>query len=233
MASQGASWIDIGGESTRPGAEAVSLGEELDRVIPVIEAVAKETDVSISIDTSKAKVMQEAIKCGATMVNDVYALRKKDSLDVVSKSGVNVCLMHMHGEPRTMQTDYIYDDVTKDITKWLKDRVDACINAGIAKDRITIDPGFGFGKSDKQNIQLIHDLQEFANLGYPVLVGLSRKSSIGRIFSRELPERLAGSLALGMVAMQNGASILRVHDVKETIDVIKMHMVSRNVDLID
>lgn len=222
MIDDGADWIDIGGESTRPGSTPVSVAEELDRVIPVIQALNQEFDIPLSIDTSDAEVMSEAIKYGVSLVNDVYALRKKDSMQVVSDTGVNCCLLHMSGEPGTMQNTYFYDDVVADVKHWLTDRVQAAIDAGIDKSSIVIDPGFGFGKSDQHNLALVRHLMEFKELGVPILVGLSRKSTIGRLLQRELADRLPGTIALGVIAILNGANILRVHDVTETVDAIKI-----------
>ena len=222
LAKDGATWIDIGGESSRPGAEIISEQEELDRVLPIIQAVKKEVDIDISVDTAKAKVMQAAINSGATLINDVYALRRKDALKVVADAKVNVCLMHMSGEPKTFQQNYKYDDVTKEIFSWLATRVSNACQAGVEKSRIIVDPGFGFGKSDAHNLTLLARIKEFCKLGVPVMLGMSRKYTIGRLLNREVSERLPGSLALAIVAMLEGVHILRVHDVRETLDVIKM-----------
>ncbi len=229
MANDGATWIDIGGESTRPGAQEITVSEELDRVLPVVEAVANETEVYISIDTSKPEVMQEAIGLGATLINDVYALRKTNAKKIVCDEKVNVCLMHMYGEPRTMQQNYSYENVVKEVKEWLKKRVDECVAAGIETSKIMIDPGFAFGKSPKHNLQLVAQIKEFFDLGVPVLLGMSRKSTIGVVLNRELPDRLSGSLALAILAMLEGVHILRVHDVKETLDAIKMVHAVKNV----
>ncbi len=222
MSEAGASWVDIGGESTRPGAGAISIAEELDRVLPVVEAVVKEVGVPVSIDTSKPEVMIEAIKLGATFVNDIYALRKAGAKKIVAEYKVNVCLMHMHGEPRTMQQSYNYSDVTNNIKLWLKERIDDCLSSGINKQNIVIDPGFGFGKSDSHNLQVVNEIESFYDLGVPVLLGMSRKSTIGRVLNRELRDRVPGSLALAVIAALKGVSILRVHDVKETVDAVKI-----------
>ncbi len=220
MAEQGASFIDIGGESTRPGAPDVALQEELDRVIPVIEAVRKETDTLISVDTSKAQVMREAVSAGAGLINDVRALQEPGALKAAAEAGVPVCLMHMQGQPRTMQQTPDYNDVTEDVMAFLNDRITACVSSGIGKDKIILDPGYGFGKTLDHNYQLLNGLPQIVNMGYPVLVGMSRKSMIGQLLDRPVNERLAGSVALATIAAQLGAHILRVHDVAETADAV-------------
>lgn len=220
MAEQGASFIDIGGESTRPGAPDVALQEELDRVIPVIEAVRKETDTLISVDTSKAQVMREAVSAGAGLINDVRALQEPGALKAAAEAGVPVCLMHMQGQPRTMQQTPEYNDVTEDVMAFLNDRITACVSSGIGEDKIILDPGYGFGKTLDHNYQLLNGLPQIVNMGYPVLVGMSRKSMIGQLLDRPVNERLAGSVALATIAAQLGAHILRVHDVAETADAV-------------
>ncbi|MCZ4238625.1 dihydropteroate synthase [Alteromonas macleodii] len=222
MIEEGATFIDIGGESTRPGAPDVSLQEELDRTIPVIEAVAKNTPCVISIDTSKADVMQEAVKAGAGLINDVRALQEPGALQVAAEAQVPVCLMHMQGQPRTMQQSPEYDDVVNDVGQFLLARTKVCEEAGIAKDKILFDPGYGFGKSLEHNYTLVKHLPSLMKLGYPVLVGMSRKSMIGNLLNRKVDERLAGSISLATIVAQMGAQIIRVHDVKETADAVNI-----------
>ena len=222
MIEEGATFIDIGGESTRPGAPDVSLQEELDRTIPVIEAVAKNTPCVISIDTSKADVMREAVKVGAGLINDVRALQEPGALQVAAEAQVPVCLMHMQGQPRTMQQSPEYDDVVNDVGQFLLARTKVCEEAGIAKDKILFDPGYGFGKSLEHNYTLVKHLPSLMKLGYPVLVGMSRKSMIGNLLNRKVDERLAGSISLATIVAQMGAQIIRVHDVKETADAVNI-----------
>ena len=222
MIEEGATFIDIGGESTRPGAPDVSLQEELDRTIPVIEAVAKNTPCVISIDTSKADVMREAVKAGAGLINDVRALQEPGALQVAAEAQVPVCLMHMQGQPRTMQQSPEYDDVVNDVGQFLFARTKVCEEAGIAKDKILFDPGYGFGKSLEHNYTLVKHLPSLMKLGYPVLVGMSRKSMIGNLLNRKVDERLAGSISLATIVAQMGAQIIRVHDVKETADAVNI-----------
>ena len=215
LADEGADILDIGGESTRPGAAPVSEQEELDRVIPVLEKVS---DLCVSIDTRRPGVMRQVLKAGASMINDVEALGAPGALDAVAKSACAVCLMHKKGEPATMQRDPHYDDVLREVKAFLNQRIDAAKAAGIAPSRIVVDPGFGFGKTAAHNLTLLKNLAELSS--FPILVGLSRKSTLGRITGRPVDERLAGSLAMALLALQAGATILRVHDVKETRDVI-------------
>ena len=222
MVAQGASFIDIGGESTRPGAAEVSLDEELLRVIPLIEYVAKHHDVWISVDTSKAEVMEAAVNAGANLINDVRALQEERALEVAAKLQVPVCLMHMQGQPRTMQTSPEYHDVVEDIKRFFESRIQACIDAGIKRENIILDPGFGFGKTLSHNYELLNRLAEFQELGLPLLIGVSRKSMMGNLLNRETSERLAGSLAGVLLAAQRGGDIFRVHDVPETVDVLKV-----------
>jgi len=223
MLQEGAEIIDIGGESTRPGAQAVSVQEELDRVIPVVEKIRAEFPISISVDTSKAEVMREAIAVGADMINDVMALRGEGSLAAVAASEtVQVCLMHMQGEPRTMQNNPHYDNVVNDIKTFLLERVQACLEAGIASNRLMIDPGFGFGKTVAHNLLLMQRLEVLTELDYPVLVGVSRKSLIGHILNKSVTERLYGGLALAVLAVSKGARVIRTHDVAATVDALKM-----------
>jgi dihydropteroate synthase len=222
MIAQGAAIIDIGGESTRPGAMEVSVDEELDRVIPLVEKINAEHDIIISVDTSKAEVMLEAVKAGAGLINDVRALQNTDTLKVLSHSNVAICLMHMQGLPRTMQDNPHYDDVIEDIADFFKQRIDACIEAGIARQRLILDPGFGFGKTLQQNYQILAHLKSFQRLGLPLLAGMSRKSMIGNLLNNSAQQRLAGSLSAAVLAVLNGAQIVRVHDVKETVDALKV-----------
>jgi len=200
MVEQGADIIDIGGESTRPGSTAVSTDEELARVVPLIEALSSELEVPISIDTSKATVMYEAVQAGASMLNDVCALQSEGALQVAAKLNVPVCLMHMQGEPRSMQTSPEYNDVVGDVFSFLKQRAEICLQAGIAKEQIIIDPGFGFGKTLEHNLSLLANLSVFVASGYPVLVGLSRKSMLAKITNKAVTDRLAGSIALATLA---------------------------------
>ena len=223
LAGEGADILDIGGESTRPGAQDVPLDEELRRVIPVIEGLAKETSLPISIDTSKPEVMRAAVEAGAGMINDVYGLRRDGALDSAAQLGVPVVLMHMLGEPRTMQASPGYDDVVGEVHRFLAERIFAAEMAGIAKRNIVVDPGFGFGKTAQHNLQLLAQLRRFTELGVPVLAGLSRKKTIGELTGRDDPrERAAGSVAAHLVAAQNGAMLLRVHDVAATVDALKV-----------
>jgi dihydropteroate synthase len=222
MLSEGADIIDIGGESTRPGAQDVSVQQELDRVIPVIESISQRFDTIISIDTSKAKVMSEAIKAGAGLINDVRALQENGALEAAVKANVPVCLMHMQGQPRVMQHNPSYDDVVKEVMMFLQERISVCCKAGIAQEQIIVDPGFGFGKSLVQNYQILANLESFHRLNVPILAGMSRKSMIGNLLQREIGQRLAGNIAVATVAAQKGAQLIRVHDVKETVDAVKI-----------
>jgi len=222
MIAEGADLLDVGGESTRPGADEVDEAEELRRVMPVIEALVKQTRVPISVDTSKPGVMRAAVAAGAGLINDVYALRRDGALDAAAALGVPVVLMHMQGEPRTMQADPQYDDVVADVYGFFNQRLFACEMAGIAKKKLVIDPGFGFGKTVKHNLALLAQLRRFTELGVPVLAGLSRKRTIGEITGRELDDRAHGSVAAALIAVQNGASIVRVHDVAATVDALKV-----------
>jgi len=222
MVEQGAAIIDIGGESTRPGAVDVATQEELDRVIPVIEKISQNLDCWISIDTSKAIVMSEAVKHGANLINDVRALREEGALEAAVAAQVPVCLMHMQGAPRSMQTAPQYDNLLADVEQFLLNRAGLCLQAGIAKEHIILDLGFGFGKQLNHNFELLAATQRFVALGYPILTGVSRKSMFGHLLNRDINERLAGSLAGAMVAVQQGSQIIRVHDVAETADVIKV-----------
>jgi dihydropteroate synthase len=217
LAEQGADILDIGGESTRPGAAPVSEADEIARVVPVIE---KLRDFCVSVDTRRPLVMRAALAAGASMVNDVRALAEPYAHEAVASTGCAVCLMHMKGEPQTMQRGPRYDDVVAEVKAFLAEAVRKARFAGIGADRIVVDPGFGFGKTVEHNLTLLRELKQFSELGAPVLVGLSRKSTVGTITGRPAGERLAGSLALALLALERGATILRVHDVKETKDVV-------------
>lgn len=220
MIVDGASIIDIGGESTRPGAVDVSEEDELARVIPVLIAIKQRFDVLVSIDTSKAAVMIAAIAAGADMINDVAALQNQGCLAAVAQSDVPVCLMHMQGLPRTMQNNPSYDHVINDIVAFFQQRIEACVSAGIARERIILDPGFGFGKTLEQNFHLLANLSKFSQLKLPLLIGISRKSMIGNLLNRDVKQRLAGSLSAAIIAAQQGANIIRVHDVEATVDAL-------------
>ncbi len=222
MTQEGALLIDVGGESTRPGATAVSVQEELDRVIPVVEAIHNELDVIVSVDSSKPEVMKQAVLAGAGLINDVRALREPGALQAANETGVPVCLMHMLGEPRSMQENPQYDDVVETVKEFLQERINACEKAGIAAEKILIDPGFGFGKTVDHNLSLINRLTEFLELGKPVLMGVSRKSTIGTLTGRPVEQRLPGSIALTALCCQSGAKIIRTHDVAATVDAITM-----------
>ena len=222
MLKEGATIIDIGGESTRPMAEEVSEAEELQRVIPLVEAVQKRFECWISVDTSKAIVMQEAAKVGMDLINDIRALREPGALEIAGKLNLPTCIMHMQGQPRTMQTNPHYDDVVQDVYQFLTDRTQACLAAGIAKENIIWDMGFGFGKTVQHNYKLLQQLAQFCESGYPVLAGLSRKSMIGAVLDKPVTERVVGSVAGALIAAQNGATILRVHDVAATADALKV-----------
>jgi dihydropteroate synthase len=223
MIAEGADILDIGGESTRPGARAVSVQEELDRVIPVIEAIASEFPLPISVDTSKSLVMREAVAAGAGLINDVMALFDDGALAVAAALNVPVCLMHMRGLPRTMQRDPQYRDVVVEVMEFLQSRVDACLAADIPRNRLLIDPGFGFGKSLRHNLTLLQQLDRFKELQLPLLVGMSRKSMIGAVLDdAPVDQRLAGGLACAVMAVERGAAIIRTHDVKPTADVLRM-----------
>ena len=221
MRAQGADIIDLGGESTRPGADPVPVQQEIDRVIPVIEAVAGAVDIPISIDTSKPEVMQCALDAGAGLINDVYALRAPGAIEVAAAAGVPVCLMHMQGEPRTMQKEPRYDAVTREVVEFLQARTEACMAAGIPRERLLVDPGFGFGKSLAHNLTLLRELSALAETGFPVLVGLSRKSMLAKLLDLPVERRLAGSVTLALVAISHGAQVVRVHDVAETVEAVR------------
>jgi len=224
LLDDGATILDIGGESTRPGAPDVSLEDELQRVIPIIKAIREQSDCVISIDTSKAEVMRQAIEAGADIVNDVRALQEPGAIDVVAQfPEVAVCLMHMQGQPRSMQHAPHYNDLAGEINDFFSQRIAACEAAGIKQSQLILDPGFGFGKTLKHNYQILAQFNDYAKLGLPLLAGLSRKSMIGKLLNRDTDDRLAGSLAGALIAAQNGAHIIRVHDVKETADVLGVY----------
>jgi dihydropteroate synthase len=223
LAEEGADVLDVGGESTRPGADEVSVEEELRRVIPVIERLARECPLPISIDTSKPEVMRAAVAAGAGLINDVYALRREGALDAAAALGVPVILMHMQGEPRSMQASPQYDDVVSEVHRFLAERIFAAEMAGIAKKRIVVDPGFGFGKNREHNLALLAQLDRFGELGVPLLAGLSRKKTIGELTGRDDPhDRVFGSVAAHVIAAQRGAKLVRVHDVAATVDALKV-----------
>ena len=222
LAAEGADIVDVGGESTRPGARAVDASVEIARVVPVVEALAAE-GIPVSVDTSKPEVMRAALAAGASMVNDVRALLEPGAMEVVASSGAAVCLMHMRGTPETMQVETAYADVVAEVRDFLARRAAACERAGIARNRIVVDPGFGFGKGVAENLALLRRLRDLVAAGYPVLAGLSRKSTIGAITGRSPGDRLAGSLAAALMAVERGAAIVRVHDVRETVDALRVY----------
>ena len=222
MLAEGADILDIGGESTRPGSQQVNLEQELERTVPLIEAIRGISAVPISIDTSKADVMRAAVDAGATMINSIWALRLDDSLVVAAELAVPVCLMHMQGTPATMQKNPSYTNVVNEVRDFLSTRIDAALDAGIPQEHIIIDPGFGFGKTIEHNLLLLASLAEFRQLGVPILAGLSRKSMIGTILDKPVDQRRFGSLSAAVMAALQGADILRVHDVAETVDALAM-----------
>jgi len=222
MISNGVDIIDIGGESTRPGAVDVSVQDEITRVIPLLKAIKSRFDINVSIDTSKAEVMGEAITFGADIINDVRALQNKGCLEVVAQSDIAVCLMHMQGMPRSMQENPEYNDIIDDILEFFRQRIDCCEQNGINKERLVLDPGFGFGKTLEHNYEVLAKFSQFNALGLPLLAGISRKSMIGNLLNRDVKERLAGSLAAAIVAVQQGANIIRVHDVQESVDALNI-----------
>ena len=222
MVAAGATLVDVGGESTRPGARVVTALEELERVAPIVEAISRELDVIISVDTSTPAVIRETARLGAGLINDVRSLTRDGALDAAAATGLPVCLMHMRGEPGDMQNNPHYDDVTVEVAMFLEQRMAACASVGIGAEKIVLDPGFGFAKTLAHNLSLFKHMQDLYRLGRPLLVGVSRKSMIGLALERPVGERLYGSLALAALAMTRGASILRVHDVAETVDVVRM-----------
>jgi dihydropteroate synthase len=222
MIEEGAAIIDIGGESTRPGARRISVQEELDRVMPVLEALLREYAVTISVDTSKPDVMRQVLRAGASMINDIRALQEPGALEVLGQSNASVCLMHMQGTPQTMQQDPHYDHVVSEIKDFLAQRIQVCEKAGIDRSRIIIDPGFGFGKNVAHNLSLLKHLNQFRELGVPLLAGLSRKSTLRTVLEAPITELLYGSLAAAVIAAWQGAQILRVHDVKPTVQALQI-----------
>ncbi len=222
MLEEGADIIDVGGESTRPGATAVAEDEELRRVVPVVAAIAHRFDVPVSVDTSTAQVIQAAADAGASLINDVRALRRPGALEAVANTGLPVCLMHMAGEPEGMQDNPEYRNIIDDVRAFLLERIAACDAAGIPSERILIDPGFGFGKTLAHNLELFRNLPELQKLGRPLLIGVSRKSMIGAILDKPVSQRMVGSVAMAMLAAQRGVAILRVHDVSATADAFRI-----------
>ncbi|CAM2849519.1 dihydropteroate synthase [Vibrio rarus] len=222
MIAAGASIIDIGGESTRPGAPKVTLAQELERVIPVIKALRAESDVWISIDTSKAEVMRQATAAGADIINDVRALREPEALQVAAVSGVPICLMHMQGQPRTMQAHPQYHDLLSDVASFLEERIDACAKVGIARDKLILDPGFGFGKTLEHNYHLLQHLEQFHRFDMPILAGMSRKSMVFKLLNKAPADCVSASVACAVIAAQKGAQIIRAHDVDETVDAVRV-----------
>jgi dihydropteroate synthase len=231
MLQSGAAIIDVGGESTRPGAERISEDEEIGRVVPVIEAICELTDVPVSVDTSKAGVMRAAVAAGAAMINDVRALQEPGALDAAVELQKPVCLMHMQGQPQTMQEGPAYSDVVAEVTEFLATRIQSCVEAGLDRELIVVDPGFGFGKTQTHNVELLANLRQLLDLGRPVMVGLSRKSMLGELTGRETSERLPASIAAAVIALQSGASIVRVHDVAATVDALKVTQVAEEARL--
>jgi len=229
MVDEGVDWLDVGGESTRPGAAKISVQEEVDRVAPAVSALSARFDTPISIDTSSAQLIRMAEDCGATMINDVRALQREGALDAFSHTGLRVCLMHMQNEPTTMQEKPEYANVVQDVCGFLSSRMSAVVQSGVDLSRICIDPGFGFGKTLAHNLALIRGIPEVRQLGVPVLVGFSKKSMIGAITDRSVENRLAGTIGLNMLALEQGANILRVHDVAEAIDTVKIWRALRSL----
>lgn len=222
LLESGADILDVGGESTRPGATVPEVQEELDRVAPVVEALWQQFGCDISVDTSRAVIMRQSLQSGAKLINDVRALTEPESLTAVLDAGAEVCLMHMQGSPDSMQHNPQYIDPVVEVAEFLRSRAEDCVAAGIDRKKICIDPGFGFGKSHQHNMQLMLNLEEFKQIGLPLLVGVSRKGMIGEITGKAIESRLAGSLAMAQIALQGGANILRVHDVAETCDMIRV-----------
>jgi len=227
MIDEGAGLIDVGGESTRPGAPSVSVETEIERVVPVIEALAARTKIPISIDTSKPAVMTAAVHAGASMINDVRALREPGAMQAAARTDAAICLMHMQGEPRTMQSDPRYSDVVAEVRDFLRERTEACLASGIAKNRLVVDPGIGFGKRLEHNLALLAGLPAVTALGWPVLIGVSRKSMLDTLLGRAVDERVAGGVAMATAAVLAGASIVRTHDVAATVDAVKVAVALR------
>ena len=222
MVQEGASIIDVGGESTRPGADAVSVDEELSRVVPVIAALRARFDVAVSIDTSTPQVITAAAQAGAGLINDVRALQREGALQAAADTGLPICLMHIQGEPKTMQQEPHYDDLLAEISSYFEARIKACCAVGITPDKLILDPGFGFGKTLQHNLQLLQLLSRLQKFNLPVLVGMSRKSMIGNVLNKPLDERVYGGLAVAVMALERGATIVRTHDVGATVDALKM-----------
>lgn len=220
MHEEGADIIDIGGDSTRPGSEETPLQEELDRVIPVVERLSSRLDVAVSVDSSKPEVMEQAVRAGAVMINDVFALRKEGALEVAAGLDAAVCLMHMQGSPESMQQAPVYGELPGDVIRFLAERVEICFAAGIEKDRMLVDPGFGFGKNDAHNLKLLANLDQFAVLELPLLVGLSRKQWLGNLTGKPVGERVSAGIAAALAAIDRGANIVRTHDVASTVDAL-------------
>ncbi|MCV6624405.1 MAG: dihydropteroate synthase [Cellvibrionaceae bacterium] len=223
MQKEGASIIDVGGESTRPGAAKVSAQEEMDRVVPVVERIAKELDVIISVDSSSPVLMKEAAAVGAGLINDVRALQREGAAEMAAELKLPVCLMHMQGQPDSMQDKPQYDNVLSEVKAFLSERIDACVAAGVDRAQIILDPGFGFGKTLEHNVELLRQMSAFKAMGHPVLAGLSRKSMLQGLLGRSVDQRLAGSLGVAMLALQQGAAILRVHDVAPSRDILELY----------
>ena len=229
MIEEGVDIIDIGGESTRPGSDPVSTDEELKRIVPIIEAIKKISDIAISIDTYKPEVMKEVIDMDVAMINDIYALQKPNAIDLIKKSNVGVCLMHMQGTPKKMQLNPTYKNVVSEVRSFLEERANLIANEGIGKTRIILDPGFGFGKTFEHNIDLLKNIESFKSLNLPILVGLSRKSFIRKILNGDHDDHLSGSISAAILSVIKGAKILRVHDVKETQSAFKIIQVAQSI----
>ena len=228
MIEEGVDIIDIGGESTRPGSETVSADEELKRITPIIEGIKKISDIAISIDTYKPEVMKEVIDMDIAMINDIYALQKPNAIDLIKKSNVGVCLMHMQGTPKTMQLNPTYKNVVSEVISFLEERANLIVNEGINKSRIILDPGFGFGKTFEHNIDLLQNIESFQSLNLPILVGLSRKSFIRKILNGDHDDHLSGSISAAILSVLKGAKILRVHDIKETQSALKIIRIAQS-----
>ena len=222
MHEEGADIIDIGGESTRPGSEETPLQEELDRVVPVVECLSRRLDVAVSVDSSKPEVMEQAVRAGAVMINDVFALRKEGALKMAAGLDAAVCLMHMQGSPESMQQAPVYGELPGDVIRFLAERVEICSAAGIEKERMLVDPGFGFGKNDAHNLKLLANLDQFTELELPLLVGLSRKQWLGNLTGKPVGERVSAGIAAALAAIDRGANIVRTHDVASTVDAFKV-----------
>lgn len=227
MAADGAAFVDVGGESTRPGADKVSEQEELDRVLPVIEAVSARIDVAISIDTSTPAVMIATAAAGAVLINDVFALRKEGALATAAATGCHICLMHMQGEPRAMQENPEYDNVVNEVCDFLAGRISACVEGGIDRERLIADPGFGFGKTDRHNLELLANLDRLQSLGVPILAGLSKKRTLGNLTGRDVDDRMPAGIAAAVLAFERGAKIIRTHDVAATVDALRIAVAVR------